>query len=150
MSPRWLQVKVELLEGGGVVCDPPPGRVFIVGGGHSFRQLAEAIDVAFARWDPGHLHEFELPDGRRLGYVDDEDPDSGWLGDDLFAVTGAVGPGEEFTYVFDLGEHWLHRCTVLDDGVDPVAEFGESPSAPAPIIGWGWIPDQYGRETPGD
>jgi len=79
--PRtWLQIRVELEGGGGVVCDPRPGRVLIVGPGHSFEQLAEAIDVAFARWDLSHLHEFELPDGRRIGYPDDEfAPELVWI-----------------------------------------------------------------------
>ncbi len=30
----------------------------LVGPGHSFEQLAEAIDAAFARWDLSHLHAF--------------------------------------------------------------------------------------------
>ena len=46
---------------------PPPGRIFIVRPSHTFAQLAEAIDAAFARWDLSHLHEFELPGGRRVG-----------------------------------------------------------------------------------
>ena len=28
--------------------------------------LAEEIDVAFARWDRSHLHEFDFGEGRRL------------------------------------------------------------------------------------
>ena len=31
MARTWLQIKVELLAGRGIDCDPPPGRVFIVG-----------------------------------------------------------------------------------------------------------------------
>jgi hypothetical protein len=50
---------------------PPPGRIFIVGPSHTFEQLAEAINSAFARWDRSHLHEFELADGRLIGYPDD-------------------------------------------------------------------------------
>ena len=42
----------------------------MVGPRHTFAQLAEAIDVAFARWDLSHLHVFELPNGRRVGFAD--------------------------------------------------------------------------------
>ena len=30
---------------------------------------------------------------------------------------------------------------------DPVEEYGIVPNVPAPIWGWGSIPDQYGRQT---
>jgi hypothetical protein len=36
---------------------PAPGRILIVGPAHTFEQLAEAINQAFALSD---LHEFEL------------------------------------------------------------------------------------------
>jgi hypothetical protein len=32
---------------------------------HTLAELAEAIDVAFARWDHSHLHEFKLGNGQR-------------------------------------------------------------------------------------
>ena len=44
----WLQVQVELEGSAAVACDPPPGRIVIVGPGHTFLQLAETIDDAFA------------------------------------------------------------------------------------------------------
>jgi hypothetical protein len=72
MARTWLRVRVDLIEGLGVRLDPAPGRVFIVGPGHTFAQLADVIDVAFARWDLAHLHLFELGDGRRIGYPDDD------------------------------------------------------------------------------
>jgi hypothetical protein len=30
------------------------------------------------------------------------------------------------------------------------AEFGEVPREPVILWGWGWLPDQYGRETDDD
>lgn len=71
MARTWLQIKVELIGGRGDVCDSPPGRVFIVGPAHTFEQFAHAINAAFARWDLSHLHQFELADGRLIGYPDD-------------------------------------------------------------------------------
>jgi Transposase DDE domain len=58
-----------------------------------------------------------------------------------------VRPGEEFEYVFDLGDNWRHRCTVEPEKGDPVEEYGIVPNVPAPIWGWGSIPDQYGRRA---
>jgi hypothetical protein len=103
VARTWLRIKVELVGGGGIVCDQPPGRVFIVGPGHTFEQLAAAIDAAFARWDLSHLHEFELGDGRLIGYPDDSyGPELVWLDHAKLKVTREVKPGEEFGYTFDL------------------------------------------------
>lgn len=146
MARTWLQIRVELIGGRDIVCNPPPGRIMIVGPRHTFAALAEAIDATFARWDLGHLHQFELADGRLLGMREAEMGDE-WLDDDAVKVTAAVSPGDEFVYTFDLGDEWRHRCTVLPDKVDPREEYGPPPQRPVPTWGWGWIPDQYGRET---
>ncbi|WP_205622923.1 hypothetical protein [Sciscionella marina] len=45
---------------------PRPGRVFAAARSHSFAQLAEAVDAAFARWDLAHLHMFTLAEGTNL------------------------------------------------------------------------------------
>jgi pRiA4b ORF-3-like protein len=147
MAHTWLQIQVELAGGRGMECDPAPGRVFIVGPSHSFSQLAEAINLAFARWDPSHLHIFELPDGRTVGFADDEDEDR-CLDHDALKVAQELSPGDLFTYTFDFGDDWLHRCEVRAEKVDP-REYGPEPLArsPVPIDGWGWIPDQYDRAS---
>jgi hypothetical protein len=142
-----LRILVELLGGGGIVCDPAPGRIFIVGPGHTFAEFAAAIDAAFARWDLSHLHEFELADGRLIGYPDDSyAPDVVWLDHARLKVVRELKPGDAFGYVFDLGDNWRHRCQVEPVKADPVEEYGYVPDRPVAIWGWGWIPDQYGRE----
>jgi hypothetical protein len=147
MARTWLQIRVDLLGGGGVRCAPQPGRIFIVGPGHTFQQLADAINAAFARWDLSHLHSFELADERLVGYPDDEfEPDVVWLDHAKLKVTREVKPGDVFEYVFDLGDNWRHTCTVLGEKADPVDEYGIVPDGPVAIWGWGWIPDQYGRD----
>ena len=146
MARTWLRIRVDLLGGGGVELDPPPGRAFIVGPSHSFEQFAGAIDAAFARWDLSHLHSFELRDGRLIGYPDDSfEPDVVWLDHAKLKVARAVKPGEEFEYVFDLGDNWRHRCVVEPGKADPIQEYGGIPDRPVAIWGWGSIPDQYGR-----
>jgi len=146
MARTWLRIRVDLLGGGGIDCDPSPGRIFLVGPSHTFEQFAEAIDAAFARWDLSHLHNFELKDGRLIGYPDDSfGPELVWLDHAMLKVAKELKPGDEFEYVFDLGDNWRHRCTVEAEKGDPVEEYGIVPNVPAPIWGWGSIPDQYGR-----
>ena len=150
MARTWLGIRVDLIGGLDIVCDPPPGRVILVGPDHTFATFAEAIDTAFARWDLSHLHGFELADGRRIGVPDPEPDDEPWLDHAVFKVADEVGPGDEFSYVFDFGDDWVHRCRVLADMVDPRIELGAVPERPAAVQGWGWIPDQYGAESDED
>ena len=113
---------------------------------HTFGDLAEAIDAAFARWDLAHLHGFELSDGRRIGILDPDYPNE-WLDESALKVTKEVKPGDAFEYVFDFGDNWRHRCTVEPEKADPLKEYGATPSGPVSIWGWGPIPHQYGRTS---
>jgi hypothetical protein len=150
MARRWLRIRVELLSGMGMELEQPPGRVFAVAPSLTFARLAQEIDTAFGRWDLAHLHVFELGDGRRLGVPDDDPGEDAWLDDTAAKVGTELAPGDEFTYTFDLGDDWRHRCSVLGDNVDPRELFGETPPGPVVLEGWGWLPDQYGRETADD
>jgi hypothetical protein len=146
MARTWLRIRVDLLGGHGVDLRPAPGRIFIVGPSHSFASLAEAIDLAFARWDLAHLHGFELADGRRIGILDPDYP-AEWLDEATLKVAKEVKPGDVFGYTFDFGDDWRHRLTVEPGKADPMEEYGAVPSAPVPIRGWGTIPDQYFRDS---
>ncbi len=144
---------VELLGGRGQELWPWPGRIFAVRPAHTFGDLAEAINDAFARWDRSHLSVFTLADGRVI--TDDETGAE-------FAAMGA-GPvivpldiattkvartleaGAEFQFTFDLGDNWTHRCVLGQQKIDPVEVLGIRPAVPLPYFGWGTIPDQYGR-----
>jgi hypothetical protein len=130
--------------------EQPPGRVFAVAPSLTFARLAEEIDTAFGRWDLAHLHVFELGDGRRLGVPDDDPGEDAWLDDTAAKVGTELAQGDEFVYTFDLGDDWRHRCSVLGEKVDPRDLFGETPPGPVVLEGWGWLPDQYGRETADD
>ena len=113
---------------------------------HTFAALANQIDIAFARWDLGHLHEFKLADGTRIGPLD-EDADEE-LEDGEVEKLARMRPGDAFTYAFDLGEMWLHTCTVEPEPIDPLEVLGVAPKQPTAFFGWGVIPDQYGRLGP--
>jgi hypothetical protein len=150
VARSWLLIRVDLLGTAGSDLDPAPGRVLIVGPSHTFEQLAEAINQAFARWDLSHLHEFELGDGRRIGFPSEEfEPELVWEDQAALTVAGEVGPGDEFSFTFDFGDGWRHRCGVLEEQADPREAYGSGalPKRPVAIWGWGWIPDQYGRES---
>jgi hypothetical protein len=148
VARTWLQVRVDLLGGLGGRLRPSPGRIFIVGPGHTFEQFADAINAAFARWDLSHLHAFELADERMIGFPDDTfGAEMTWLDHAKLRVTREVKPGDVFEYVFDMGDNWQHVCTVLDEKADPVESYGIVPDRPVAIWGWGSISDQYGRRS---
>jgi hypothetical protein len=145
VKERWLSIKVELLSGRDIVLDPSAGRVMIASSSHTLAELAEAIDIAFARWDHSHLHAFELAEGKRymLGGSDFEPDVLDSTGVTLASLDLDVGTS--FEYVFDLGDDWRHRCIVQSVDIDSEEEYGIPADTPVPIWGWGWIPDQYGR-----
>ena len=142
----WYVIRVELTSGQADKFEPPPGRDFLVSPQHTFRQLAEAINDAFARWDLSHLYVFHLADGTMVG-TEFEDLE---FRDAARTKIGRRAEGEVFEYEFDLGDSWMHRCTILETGVSPEAVYGDRPKGPVAVWGWGSIPDQYGRSTPED
>lgn len=151
MARTWLSIRVDLIEGHGERCWPRPGRIFAAARSHTFKQLADAIDDAFARWDRSHLQEFTLSGSRRLCHPDPDWETAGVITEDYQRVRlSRLGSGDRFVYVFDLGDDWTHLCTVGAQRVDPVETLGILPDKPLPYWGWGDIPDQYRRRWDGD
>lgn len=158
MARTWLSVTVELLGGRGEELWPWPGRVFAVGPLHTFMDLADAINDAFARWDRSHLSMFTLADGRVVTDAEtgaeiascSVGPVAQTLDIESAKVARNVTAGAEFQFIFDLGDEWNHRCVVGDAKVDPVDTLGLTPKKPLPYWGWGTIPDQYGRRWADD
>lgn len=158
MARTWLSISVDLLGGRGEELWPSPGRLFAVGPSHTFMDFASAINTAFARWDHSHLSEFNLTDGRLIAYPEFaldalgsfNGPVMRLLDIDRQKVARTVKPGEEFKFVFDLGDSWVHRCTVGTKKIDPLETLGIVPAQPLPYWGWGVIPDQYDRNWDGD
>lgn len=158
MARTWLSVTVELLGGRGEELWPWPGRVFAVGPSHTFMDLADAVNGAFARWDRAHLSVFTLADARVVTDEETGEEMASGVGGPVLApldiattkVARTLGPGAEFQFVFDLGDNWVHRCVVEEEKVDPLDVLGIRPDAPLPYWGWGNIPDQYGRRWADD
>jgi len=91
-----------------------------------------------------HLHLFDL--GESSGLLIDkygDDPPTGSRADDAVNLSALTG-GQQFAYVFDLGDDWAHLCTVGAERIDPLDILGATPDRPMPGWGWGCIPDQYG------
>ena len=142
---RWLAIRVVLTSGLGFEPDQPPGRRMLVSPDHTLAEFAEAIDVAFARWDHSHLHLFDFGDaGNFMLGGDDENED---VRDSSTTQLRSLKlqPGNTFTYIYDLGDEWRHDCKVEAADVDPEEASGAVPDKPVPFWGWGNIPDQYGR-----
>ena len=150
MARTWLAIRVDLVEGHGEHLWPRPGRLFAAARSHTFAQIAEAIDDAFARWDRAHLHEFMLADGTRLTTPYPDWEELGPALDDSKVRLSRLEPDEQFLYVFDLGDDWTHLCSVGPKQIDPLEWLGIVPDRPLPYFGWGTIPDQYGRRWDGD
>lgn len=151
MARTWLSVRVELVSGRGVDLWPRPGRVFAASRSHTFAQLADAIDAAFARWDLAHMHMFTLADQTQITPLElwDGEAPEGSVDSDRTRLS-RLGGGEQFAYVFDFGDDWAHLCTVAESRIDPLETLGGLPSEPMPYSGWGDLPDQYGRRWDGD
>ena len=146
MARTWLSIRVELVSGRGEDFWPRPGRLFAAARSHSFRQLAGAIDLAFARWDLAHLHSFTIAGGTTVTPLDlwDGEAPEGSLDSDKTKLS-RLQPGERFAYSFDFGDDWEHLCTVGIERIDPLDTVGTPPASPTPYFGWGDLPDQYGR-----
>ena len=143
-----MAVRVELASGRATDLEWPPGRIFLVGPRHTFGDVADAINLHFARWDLSHLHEFRLADGREIGFPDPDSPNT--LDQERITAASALSKEDEFEFVFDFGDDWRHQCRVEAVGLDPMEVVGEVPEIPIPIWGWGSMPDQYGRRTEND
>lgn len=148
----WMTVRVVLRGRETARLPLPPGRVLLAAADHTFAELAEAVDVAFGRWDLTPPHEFVVEGRRLLSDLQVAGPDDREVEESGGVTLGGVGlrPAAPFRYVFDLGERWVHECDVETAGVDPFDAYGEEPDLPVPVFGWGTVPDQYDRERESD
>lgn len=138
-----MSIRVDLTEGHGEQYWRRPGRIFATAQPH-LQTARRRYRRRVRRWDRSHLQEFTLADGRRLC---DPDPDweiDGEVTEDYRRVNlSRLHLGQQFAYVFGLGDDWAHLCTVGVRRIDPVEVLGIQPDTQLPYWGWGDIPDQY-------
>ena len=101
------RLKIDLLE-----LNPPCSRTIVVPDNFSFRELAEAINAAFEWWE-GHVYTFEiLEDKGKILEITDYGDEMGlerWKSEDT-RIRKYIG--KPITYVYDQGDHWVHRIAL--------------------------------------
>jgi len=141
VAHRWLRIRVELVAGHGDSLLPAPGRVMLVPPTATFADFALGVDIAFGRWDVTPSRSFRsAPAGRHERRRATQGPGEIAL---QSLVRDGVSRGSTFEYLFDDDEKWLHECLV--EGFVPRSETQGRPQVTLPVLGWGAIPDQFGR-----
>jgi len=97
---------------------PAVSRRFAVPGKMTLGRLHEVIQVVMG-WTNSHLHEFKIK-GRCYGMIDDDmDWGSSKKTFDEWGTTlcdVVSDPDTKFTYMYDFGDGWQHRCKVMKIG----------------------------------
>ncbi len=108
----------------------------------TFADFGLGVDLAFGRWDVTQRRSFR---SGWHGRHERRGSGSGDLAPDRL-VHGSAPRGQQFEYLYDDDEKWIHEC-VVEGYVARRETAGRAPIA-VPILGWGTIPDQFGRLTP--
>lgn len=110
----------------------------------TFSDFGLGVDLAFGRWDVTRRRSF------RAGWHGRHERPGSAKGDlpPERIVHGSMSRGTRFEYLFDDDEKWVHEC-VVEELVARRGTVGRAP-IPVPILGWGTIPDQFGRQTAED
>ena len=108
----------------------------------TFDDFGLGVDLALGRWDITRPRSFRTGwhgrHERRGSGPGDLPPDR--------LVHVAVAKGTQFEYLLDDDEKWIHEC-VVEDLVGRRLTDGRPP-IPVPLLGWGSVPDQFGRMSP--
>ncbi len=111
MRRKLYLLKIELAD-----IDPAIWRRFVVPADIPLDRLHDVIQIVMG-WSDYHLHEFNI-DGRRYTEFFDEieeDVEVPAAEDGLFTLKPLVKRKEqEFTYLYDFGDGWLHKLVVDD------------------------------------
>ena len=101
------------------------------------------------RWKSAGIHLYPPGADYRIRPQRIARPDLDWDGDSAMNIAktqlSILTPGQQFLYVFDLGDDWTHLCTVADKLIDPLETLGITTSEmPGPLSYWGWgsMPDR--------
>lgn len=102
-----LQLRIRLVD-----LEPPITRVTQVPARFTFGQLHRVIQAVMP-WQSCHLHEFETPDGLRIGelYPDLEEASPRRAEGEVLLREHLAKPGDEINYQYDFGDSWDHLIT---------------------------------------
>jgi hypothetical protein len=98
--------------------DPEIWRRFTVPGNITMSALHEVIQVVMG-WENCHMYEF-LVDGNSLGAANDwvePDPEFGDASG-VCLMDLIQRKGQNFIYIYDMGDDWMHTCKVEAIGVE--------------------------------
>lgn len=116
---RVASSKVTPLQGQAMVlhielCDilPTIYRVVVVPARITLPKLHVTILWAMG-WEGGHLHEFII-NGEHYGELDPEFPYPDMKSQQRVRLDKALGAARQFEYLYDYGDAWWHRITVLE------------------------------------
>lgn len=108
----------------------------------TFDDFGLGVDLALGRWEVTRPRSFRTGwhgrHERRGAGTGDLAPDR--------TLHGSVAKGSRFEYLFDDDEKWIHEC-VVEEFVARRETEGRPP-IPVPLLGWGSVPDQFGRTVP--
>lgn len=98
-------------------------------------------------WEGGHIHEFEFGD-LRYGRQEPGWEYEGVKSEARVTLKKALAGGNQFSYIYDLGDHWEHRIQVIPVTPAeaslkrklPVCVAGENACPPEDVGGaWGYV-----------
>lgn len=103
-----LQLRIQLRD-----LEPPITRVVAVPARFTFGQLHRVIQAVLP-WLSSHLHEFETPEGLRIGELHPalEEANPQRAEDEVHLREHLAKPGDEINYQYDFGDSWDHQITV--------------------------------------
>ncbi len=128
-KPKYLQFRIWLDE-----IEPQIWRRVLVPADISLHGLHRIIQLMF-EWYDYHLYEFTIGE-RRYQEPDPEAEDEPEDSTSALLRDLGLAVGEEFTYVYDFGDHWVHRISVeraparADQGWMPYVMGGERRGPP--------------------
>lgn len=138
LAGQAYRLRVELVD-----ARPPVWREVLVDPNLPLDELHEVVQRSFA-WEDDHLHEFTAvgPDRRTTRFVppdvDDRPPPGDRAADESAVRLGRlITPRQgELRYVYDFGDGWEHRITVVG------AELADAAALPRCVAGAGAAPPE--------
>jgi hypothetical protein len=92
-------------------CQPQIWRRVLVHGRASLHRLHEIIQVAMG-WTNTHLYEFQVGEHRYTALETLDGDDGSQDARRITLARVAAGSGEQFKYLYDFGDDWLHTIEV--------------------------------------